>query len=891
MATDLNGDGKPDLATMNYGSRDVSVLLNRGDGTLMDVVSYPLGKDLSPLIAADLNGDGKPDLATSSRGCSTCDPSIPGEVFVLLHQGDGTFLDAVSYPVVGADVPLMAADLNDDGKPDLAMASWGCSLCATPRPGVISVLLNQGAGIFLDAVSYPIPMGPTGDGDYYYPVSLIAADLNGDEKLDLAAARAGYSSSLNRPIPGDVSVLLNRGDGTFRDVVSNLPGGYPWSLIAADLNGDGNPDLATVNAYSDNVSVLLNRGDDTFSSAVTYLVATYPTFLITADLNGDGKLDLATLGSYDLYVLFNQGDGTFQDPVPHGVGLDPGYLIAADLNGDGNLDLATANVTSGDVSVLLNQGAGFFGDGVRYYRVGDSPSSLIAADLNGNGGPDLATVGGGVASVLINQSDGTFRDAVSYRVGQYPESLIAVDFNGDGKVDLATLSYRFTVCVLLNQGDGTFRAAVSYPVDIGSYSASLIAADLNGDGKPDLATLGSQDTVSVLLNQGDGTFQGVVSYPVGMGSYTPQSLISADIDGDERPDLATANCSGDVSVFLNRGDGIFGDPVSYRVGQYPESLIAADLSGDAKPDLAVYRAFGVSGAVVILLNQGDGIFKEAVTYVALGGAGAALQNGEPGEERGQGGKASNCDRGRRPLIVADLNGTGGADLATMLGGVVSVLINQSDGTFRDAVSYLVGEDPESLIAADLNGDGNLDLATAGGDEVSILLNQGGGTFDNVMSHPTSAFGHLSLIAADLNGDRKPDLAVTNSGGSVSVLLNQTAQPFSLDLNRNGIPDECDVGAFHRGDPNSSGTTDISDGITLFGFLFLGDPPALSCKESADVNNDGAIDVSDGIYLLEWLFIGGPEPEAPGPTGKPCGLDPDPPGSPADLGCESYDQCI
>ncbi|MBI4586936.1 MAG: hypothetical protein HY717_23230 [Planctomycetes bacterium] len=97
-------------------------------------------------------------------------------------------------------------------------------------------------------------------------------------------------------------------------------------------------------------------------------------------------------------------------------------------------------------------------------------------------------------------------------------------------------------------------------------------------------------------------------------------------------------------------------------------------------------------------------------------------------------------------------------------------------------------------------------------------------------------------------------------------------------------------SFHRGDPNSSGTTDISDGIAIFGFLFLGDPPTLSCKESADANNDGTIDISDGIYLLSWLFTGGPEPAAPGPTGVPCGFDPDPPGSPGDLGCEGYAGC-
>lgn len=96
--------------------------------------------------------------------------------------------------------------------------------------------------------------------------------------------------------------------------------------------------------------------------------------------------------------------------------------------------------------------------------------------------------------------------------------------------------------------------------------------------------------------------------------------------------------------------------------------------------------------------------------------------------------------------------------------------------------------------------------------------------------------------------------------------------------------------FHRGDPNSSSTIDISDGIAIFGFLFLSDPTTLACNESADANNDGTIDISDGISLLNWLFVGGPEPAAPGPTDRPCGVDPDAAGSPGDLGCGEYPTC-
>ena len=91
--------------------------------------------------------------------------------------------------------------------------------------------------------------------------------------------------------------------------------------------------------------------------------------------------------------------------------------------------------------------------------------------------------------------------------------------------------------------------------------------------------------------------------------------------------------------------------------------------------------------------------------------------------------------------------------------------------------------------------------------------------------------------------------------------------------------------FHRGDPNDSGSLDLSDGLYIFNYLFTGGAQP-SCNESADSNADGAVDLSDGIYLLSYLFLGGPAPAPPGPPVQPCGP------VPADsiLGCESYSGC-
>ncbi|MBI4584968.1 MAG: putative Ig domain-containing protein [Planctomycetes bacterium] len=96
--------------------------------------------------------------------------------------------------------------------------------------------------------------------------------------------------------------------------------------------------------------------------------------------------------------------------------------------------------------------------------------------------------------------------------------------------------------------------------------------------------------------------------------------------------------------------------------------------------------------------------------------------------------------------------------------------------------------------------------------------------------------------------------------------------------------------FHRGDPNNDGQADISDGIAILSFLFLGDAQTVTCKEAADADNTGELDITDAIFLLTHLFLGGDAPPAPGIPPADCGLDPDPPGSPGDLGCDYYPPC-
>jgi hypothetical protein len=147
----------------------------------------------------------------------------------------------------------------------------------------------------------------------------------------------------------------------------------------------------------------------------------------------------------------------------------------------------------------------------------------------------------------------------------------------------------------------------------------------------------------------------------------------------------------------------------------------------------------------------------------------------------------------------------------------------------------------------------------------------------------------SLAAGDFDGDGRLDLALANiMTDIVSLVFNRSLPAVSKDEDQDGIPDACEAGAFHRGDPNNDSTLDLSDGIAIFSFLFL-DGKRPTCMESADSNSDGNLDISDGAFLLNFLFLGGRPPAAPGPPPAPCGLSPS--GSPGKLGCLGYDHCL
>ena len=140
---DLNDDGKPDLATSNYGADSASVLLNSGDGTFQPKVDYGTARSPTSVAIGDLNGDGKLDLATAD---------IVSLASVFLNRGDGSFEPRRDYPTGWGPYAMAIGDLNGDGRLDLATGNYG---------NTVSVLVNRGDGSFQPEVDYATARSPS----------------------------------------------------------------------------------------------------------------------------------------------------------------------------------------------------------------------------------------------------------------------------------------------------------------------------------------------------------------------------------------------------------------------------------------------------------------------------------------------------------------------------------------------------------------------------------------------------------------------------------------------------------------------------------------------------------------------------------------------------------
>lgn len=406
-AGDLNNDGRPDFALVEYGEayQNLHVVLNAtplaGDSPdFRAAAGFASGSQPAAAAIADFNLDGRQDLAAAN--------AADGTISVLAGQTDAgsiipAFAAAVPVAVGTQPAALLAVDLNSDGKPDLASGNAGGNS--------VSVLMNTGAPgaapAFGETASMAVGSVPRG---------LAAGDFNGDGKVDVAVANSGsntVSVLFNGTAPGSASAV-------FSSAGSPATGTAPRGVTVADFNLDGKLDLATADAGDNTATVLLSTtapgaSSASFAAGSALAMGAKPVAIAAADLNLDGRADLVTADETDgtVSVRFNTtapgaASASFSSRSAWPVGAAPSAVALRDLDGDGKPEILVTDAASDTVRVLRNNTAPGAASprvaSVGDFVVGDSPAGLAAADLNGDGQLDLvvADAGDGSLSVLLN---------------------------------------------------------------------------------------------------------------------------------------------------------------------------------------------------------------------------------------------------------------------------------------------------------------------------------------------------------------------------------------------------------------------------------------------------------------------------------------------------------
>jgi hypothetical protein len=446
---DINQDGKLDLVAVNQGATaELEVLLGNGDGTFSTKTSFPVA-DVSAIAAGDLNGDGKIDLVLTSSFANT--------LTIAEGAGDGTFTQKGTLPTLYLAGAPYITDMDGDGNADIMVgyASAGFFAPAASSSNYVfgQVLLGHGDFTF----STPSILAPAGTGSTLSQGqnSFVVADLNGDNKQDVAAAGISAGKAAAFVYLNASGVLTPSSTAAFA-----LEGTLGGQLIAADFNGDTKIDLLTsgidVSNDSPAVQAALNSGTGTFTAKTVLDVPAAVTGMAAGVFGSNAYQDLALVlndsnygPSNGLYIAAGNNNGTFAAPVLVDSGLDNGvFVLASDVNMDGKMDLVAINSTgafaASQVRVYMNQGGGKFAAPVVFTDQNtDTISSLLVADFNKDGSPDLGFVGFNANSfvttfyVYTGNKTGSFALSTATDVsGQGATNAVAADFNNDGTLDV-----------------------------------------------------------------------------------------------------------------------------------------------------------------------------------------------------------------------------------------------------------------------------------------------------------------------------------------------------------------------------------------------------------------------------------------------------------------------
>lgn len=486
----------------------------------------------------------------------------------------------------------------------------------------------------------------------------------------------------------------------------------PNWIVKGDFNNDKHLDFAVTNGGKDTVSVYLANGLGTgflkhkdyttrmFSSG-KWVGGGNPRFFTTAHFQNPNIIDLVTANfdTGDISILLGDGAGGFKPASIYKVGTSPWSVAVGNFDNDPRKDVAVANTgfdklynwdCTNFITILWNYDNGVFTSSTKEI-VGDVPRSIIAADFDGNGRDDLAVANAlsNTVTVLTPETTGnltTFKTTQTINLGN--SSIPFFIIYKENWNELFIANYFEDRIDVYKNNNGSFSLFNNFQVGLGSYSIDF--ADFNGDNVDDMVVLNmSSDNVSILKGKGNGDFEPATYYQVGT---SPHCAIGGKFIGNNnKADLLVADFTNNRILQMNNE---FFEPKNFAIGSGPVFAASASLNeGGNKPDkfLDLVTVNETSNSISILLGDGKGDFTQDITDIAVGIMPKSLTIG-------------NFDNDGKKDDVAVVN-YGDKN--------VMILLNKNDDGHlsSNGIPIKLNENPTSITTVDFNGKGiNQDLA-------------------------------------------------------------------------------------------------------------------------------------------------------------------------------------
>jgi fibronectin type 3 domain-containing protein len=781
---DIDGDCKPDVVTANQGDNTISILRNTSMiGSIQFASKVDLATGYNPyyLTIEDFDSDGKPDVVVTNSSSNTIsvyrNVSMPGNI---------NFSSKVDFAVGSYPYGVATGDLDGDGKPDIVVANYSSSTLSVFRNISIVGNINFSAKNDYSTADYP-------DG-------VTVADIDGDNKLDIAAT--GYYSS--------VSVLRNistTGNINLAAKVNISINNYSKCITPGDVDGDGKIDLAIGYQSNNSISILRNHstgGTIGFDGKVDFAADNSPYSVALADVDGDGKPEMlsANYGASTVSVFRNVINAPPAAPRNLAAIIGTGQVL---LHWNKNLDYdflkyrIYAGTTSGGESLIDSTSAivtdtmrivsGLTNGSTYYFRVTAIDSTRLESVYSNellvtltvpqisSFAPSVGPIG---TSVTIN---GTNFDAIpgnnivyfgamkAVVVSASATSLIVEVPSGATYTPLSVTVNGMTAYshkpfnVTFTGGGAISRSGFAPKSDYttGSNPSSVAISDIDRDGKPDvMATNATSSTFSAFHNTTIGTISLASKADFSTGFY-PFTLAAGDIDGDGRLDVVVANISGSdvISVFRDTsssGTIQFAAKVDFVVGINPYDIAMGDIDNDGKLDIIVPN-FN-SNTISVLRNIssiGNIAFAPKVDLATGSGSTPA------------------------GVVCGDIDGDGRTDIAIVnfYSSSMSIFRNTSSVgliSFDAKIDFSIGSYPQKLACGDIDNDGKLDLVAihSGSSSLSVFRNTSTAGSISLASriNLTTGTGPYELALGDIDGDGNVDIVTANeSASSISILRN------------------------------------------------------------------------------------------------------------------------